>query len=45
MTLARAAQETLGAIDRGSYVAPSGAEVSIRAAVDAAGRGTIVYRP
>jgi uncharacterized protein (TIGR02452 family) len=45
MTLVRAAQETLDAIDRGSYVAPSGAEVSIRAAVDAAVRGTIVYRP
>jgi uncharacterized protein (TIGR02452 family) len=45
MTLAQVAQETLLAIERGSYLAPSGREVALREAVDAAVRGTIVYRP
>jgi uncharacterized protein (TIGR02452 family) len=45
MTLVQVAKETLAAIERGSYVAPSRTEVRIGPLVDAAVRGTVVYRP
>lgn len=45
MSLVGLAQETLAIVDRGSYLARSGATVDIRSAVDAAVRGTILYRP
>jgi len=45
MSLARTAQETLDVLERGVYTAPSGKEVALRAQVDAAVRGTVVYRP
>ncbi len=39
------AQDTLAIVERGSYVAPSGKTVDVRAAVDDAVRGTVLYRP
>lgn len=39
------AQETLAILERGSYVTPSGKTVDIRAAVDRAVRGTVLYGP
>jgi uncharacterized protein (TIGR02452 family) len=45
MSLAGVAKETLDLLERGAYRAPSGAEVSIRDAVDRAVRGTVLYRP
>jgi uncharacterized protein (TIGR02452 family) len=45
MSLARTAQETLEVIGRGAYAAPSGKEVTLRAPLEAAVRGTVVYRP
>ena len=45
MSLAGVAKETLEIIERGSYVAPSGATVSIREQVDRAIDGTVTFRP
>jgi uncharacterized protein (TIGR02452 family) len=45
MSLAGVAKETLDIIARGSYVAPSGKTVSVRAQVDAAVHRTMLYRP
>jgi uncharacterized protein (TIGR02452 family) len=45
MSLVGVANETLAIIERGSYTAPSGKRVDVRAAVDAAVRGTVLYRP
>jgi uncharacterized protein (TIGR02452 family) len=45
MALNGVAQQTLEIVDRGSYLAPSGKTVDVRAAVDAAVRGTSLYRP
>ncbi len=45
MSLTGIAQDTLAIIERGSYVAPSGSTVSVREQVDAAVRGTMLYRP
>ncbi len=45
MSLKGIAQETLSIVDAGSYVAPSGRTVSVRAEVEAAVRGTVLYRP
>lgn len=45
MSHSSTAEDTLAIIARGSYVAPSGATVDVRAAVDAAVRGTRLYRP
>jgi uncharacterized protein (TIGR02452 family) len=45
MSLAGVAKETLAIIERGSYRAPSGSEVSVRAAIDAAVRETTLYTP
>src|SRR5205807_8683783 len=45
MSLVQTAKETLDAIERGGYTSPSGRPVALRAAVDAAVRGSIVYRP
>jgi uncharacterized protein (TIGR02452 family) len=39
------AKQTLEIIERGSYVAPSGRTVELRAAIDAAVRGTALYAP
>jgi uncharacterized protein (TIGR02452 family) len=39
------AKETLDIIERGGYAAPSGTQVSLRAQVDAAIAGTVLYRP
>lgn len=45
MSLTGIAQETLAIIEKGSYTAPSGRTVSVRELVDAAVRGTMLYRP
>lgn len=45
MTLSVAAEDTLAIIARGTYTAPSGATVDVRALVDAAVQGTTLYRP
>lgn len=45
MSLADVSRKTVEIVDRGSYVTPSGATVDIRAAIDAALRGTVLYRP
>jgi uncharacterized protein (TIGR02452 family) len=45
MSLAGTAKETLAVLARGSYRAPSGAEVALRASIDAAIDGTALYRP
>jgi uncharacterized protein (TIGR02452 family) len=39
------AAETLAILQRGGYVAPSGRQVELRAAIDAAAFGTRLYRP
>ncbi len=43
--LAKSAKGTLEAIERGGYEAPSGKSVEMRAAIDAALRGTVLHRP
>src|SRR5262245_28027875 len=43
--LAAVAQETLAIVARGSYQAPSGGIVDLREAIEAARRGTRLYRP
>jgi uncharacterized protein (TIGR02452 family) len=45
MSLSGVAKQTLEVIDRGSYVSPSGATVDLRARIDAAVGGTVLYRP
>lgn len=45
MSLAGAAKETLAAIERGAYPAPSGAQVVLRESIDAAIAGTVLYTP
>src|SRR5262245_53968949 len=45
MSLTGVAQQTLEIVDRGSYIAPSGKTVDVRASIDAALRGTVLYRP
>ncbi len=45
MSLAGIAKETLAVIERGTYVAPSGAQVVVRDSIDAAIAGTILYTP
>ena len=45
MSLAGVAKETLEICERGVYRAPTGATVSIRAEVDRAVAGTVLYRP
>ena len=45
MSLAGTAKETLEVIARGSYTSPTGKEVAIGAHVEAAVRGTRLYRP
>jgi uncharacterized protein (TIGR02452 family) len=45
MSLSGVAKQTLEIVDRGSYVAPSGKKVELRAAIDAAVRGTVLYTP
>ena len=45
MKLQSLAEETLAIVERGAYEAPSGRAVSIRAEVDVAERGTVLYRP
>jgi uncharacterized protein (TIGR02452 family) len=42
---ARIAQETLEILDRGNYRAPSAREVDLRAMIDHAVRGSVLYRP
>jgi uncharacterized protein (TIGR02452 family) len=44
-SLADVARETVAVIDRGDYTAPGGHVVSLRAQIDAAVRGTLLYRP
>jgi uncharacterized protein (TIGR02452 family) len=43
--LAQVAKQTLAAVERGHYVAPSGRRVDVRDAVEAAVRGTTLFRP
>lgn len=45
MSLAGVAKETVSIVERGSYSCPSGQVVDIRAELDAAIAGTILYRP
>lgn len=45
MSLAGVAKETVAIVERGAYTCPSGQTVDIRAAVDAAVSGTVLYRP
>ncbi len=45
MSLTGLAQETLAIVGRGSYVAPSGKTVDLKAEIDAAIAGTVLYRP
>ena len=45
MSLAGIAKDTLRIVDRGTYQAPSGAEVSVRDAVATAVQGTTLHRP
>jgi uncharacterized protein (TIGR02452 family) len=42
---AEVARETLTILERGSYLGPTGREVSIRAALDAARSGSVLYTP
>ena len=42
---AEVARETLVILERGSYLGPTGPEVSIRAALDAARSGSVLYTP
>jgi uncharacterized protein (TIGR02452 family) len=43
--LAKSAKRTIAVIERGVYEAPSGKSVQLRAAIDAAVRGTVLHRP
>lgn len=43
--VSRTAKGTLEVIARGGYLAPSGKTVELRAAIDAAVRGTVLHRP
>ncbi|RKH67099.1 TIGR02452 family protein [Corallococcus aberystwythensis] len=45
MSLKGVAQETVGIVERGGYVAPSGRPVLFREQVERALRGTVLYRP
>lgn len=45
MSLKGIAQETLGVVERGGYVAPSGRSVVVRDEVERAIQGTVLYRP
>jgi uncharacterized protein (TIGR02452 family) len=45
MSLKGIAQETVRIVEQGAYVAPSGSTVSLRAEVERAVRGTVLYRP
>src|SRR5438128_2585094 len=45
MSLKGIAEETVEICERGEYVAPSGKRVAIRELIDAAVRGTNLYRP
>ena len=45
MSLAGVAKQTLGIVEQGSYRAPSGKTVELRAALDAALAGTVLHRP
>ncbi|NOK38438.1 TIGR02452 family protein [Corallococcus exercitus] len=45
MSLKGIAQETVGIVERGEYVAPSGRLVRFREPVERALRGTVLYRP
>lgn len=45
MSLTGVAQETVGIVKQGRYVAPSGQTVSIQAEVQRAVQGTVLYRP
>ena len=45
MSLAGIAKDTLAVIERGTYTAPSGAQVVVRESIDAAIAGTILYTP
>lgn len=45
MSLKGIAQETVGIVERGEYVAPSGRPVLFREQVEGALRGTVLYRP
>lgn len=45
MSLAGVAKDNLAIFERGTYIAPSGREVSVRDAVDRAVAGTVLYRP
>ena len=42
---AKSAKGTLAVIERGGYESPSGRTVELRAAIDAAVRGTVLHRP
>ncbi|CAM4506774.1 TIGR02452 family protein [Corallococcus exiguus] len=45
MSLKGIAQETVGIVERGEYMAPSGRPVRFREQVEQALRGTVLYRP
>ena len=45
MSLTGIAKETLQIIETGSYVGPSGLKVSLKAEIDRAVKGTVLYRP
>lgn len=45
MSLAGIAKETVAIVDRGHYTSPGGRSVDVRAHVDAAVRGTVLYTP
>jgi uncharacterized protein (TIGR02452 family) len=45
MSLTGVAKETLAIVEKGEYRAPSGAVVTLRDAIDAAVRGTVLYGP
>lgn len=45
MSLAGVAKETVSLVEGGSYICPSGQVVNIRAELDAAIAGTVLYRP
>ena len=45
MSLKGVAKHTLEIVERGEYTSPSGASISVRNGVDAAIRGTMLYRP
>src|SRR4051794_13614809 len=42
---AEISRETIDILERGRYVGPTGREVSIRAELDAARRGSVLYAP